>query len=65
MSNWHFIAPPNEPVEKSLGIVRCGVCGRPLTAPKSVAAGIGPVCKSHGAAKSSRRKGRKRKRKGK
>ena len=65
MTSWHFIAPPNEAVEKHMGIVRCSVCSRPLTDPESVAAGIGPVCKSHGVAKNIGRKGSKRKRKDK
>ncbi len=25
-------------------MVNCNICGRPLTAPKSVARGVGPVC---------------------
>lgn len=27
---------------------RCGVCGRPLTTPESIATGIGPVCAERG-----------------
>jgi len=52
MNHWHFIAPPNEIVEKTLGIARCGRCGWVLTDPESVAKGVGPVCEEHGVAKS-------------
>lgn len=27
---------------------RCGVCGRPLTDPESIASGIGPICQERG-----------------
>lgn len=33
------------------GAGACEVCGRPLTAPVSIEAGIGPVCRSHGHAR--------------
>lgn len=26
-------------------VVPCGVCGRPLKSPKSIEAGVGPVCR--------------------
>lgn len=35
-----------------LSIVRCGVCNRPLTDPKSIEAGVGPVCGGKQAGKS-------------
>lgn len=38
-----FEAP--EPAGASVGTSECGICGRPLTNPTSVAVGIGPVCR--------------------
>jgi len=42
----HISEPPDHICEASGGSTNCRICGRELTAPESVAAGIGPICAS-------------------
>jgi hypothetical protein len=45
-SEVHVSKPPDHVCEASGGSTSCRICGRELTAPESVAAGIGPICAS-------------------